>query len=308
MVLLWLSGAAAGAGHAVPSAPAGSAPESVQQYFAPAEEAVQALLDAVRVEGGEGLLSIFGPEAERLQSGDAVADQASRERFLEAAEGGVHIELEGEDQAILDLGEDRWPFPIPIVKEQQGWRFDTAAGLEELLNRRIGRNELYTIAVMRAIVDAQHEYASTDGGTEGREYAQRFGSSEGKRDGLYWRADEGEEESPLGPLVAVAVEEGYRRPGGSGPQPYHGYYFRLLTAQGSHAPGGALSYLEDGRLTKGFGVLAYPAEYGSSGIMSFIASHRGILYQKDLGEETEQVAKAMTEYDPDRTWDPVDGP
>jgi hypothetical protein len=305
VALMWLAAVPAGAEQAAQSAPPGDVAAPTQRYFASPAEAVQALLDAVSHEGSGELLHILGPELEELKSGDEVADQASRQRFIDAAAEGTDIEAEGEDYAILMLGADRWPFPIPIVKEEQGWRFDTDAGLQELLNRQIGRNELYVIAVVRAIVDAQHEYASRQRTGAGREYAQHFASSEGQRDGLYWPVSEGEEESPLGPLVVSAVKEGYRRAEDDEPQPYHGYLFRLLTAQGSHAPGGAMSYLEDGRLSKGFAVLAYPAEYGSSGIMTFIANHRGIVFQKDLGEQTEEIATAISEYDPDPAWEPV---
>lgn len=307
MVLLWLAATPAGAEQSAQAPSAGDAAVPAQRHFPSAEDAVQALIEAVRAEGEGALLAIFGPEVEALSSGDEVEDHAARQRFLDAAAEGVAIEADGEDYALLNLGKDQWPFPIPMVKEAQGWRFDTEAGLDELVNRRVGRNELYTIAVVRAVVDAQHEYASQARTGQGHEFARRFLSSEGRRDGLYWPAGEGEPESPLGPLIVSAVAEGYHREEGGGPQPYHGYLFRLLTAQGSHAPGGAMSYLEGERLTKGFAVLAYPVEYGQSGVMSFIANQRGIVYQKDLGEETAQTAASMTAYDPDPGWDPVGG-
>ena len=308
VTLLWLAALPAPGEPSGEPAQAAEAAASAQRHFPSTEAAVQALIEAVKAEGDGALLGVFGPTAEELKSGDEVADDATRQRFLDAAAEGVAVEADGEDYAVLNLGKDQWPFPIPLVKEDQGWRFDTEAGLEELLNRRIGKNELYTIAVVRAIVDAQHEYASKARGGQGREYAQRFLSSEGKQDGLFWRAGESEEESPLGPLVVGAVEEGYQRKEGGGPEPYHGYVYRLLTAQGNHAPGGATSYLEDGRLTRGFAVLAYPVEYGHSGIMTFIANQRGLVFQKDLGEQTGELAAAMSEFDPDPTWDPVDEP
>lgn len=301
--LLALPASAEEAAQAAPSGEDAAAPE--QRYFASPEQAVEALLDAVRNAGEGQLRDIFGPQVEQLQTGDEVADRAALQRFLEAAEEGTEIETQREDYAVVVLGADQWPFPIPLVKEEPGWRFDTDAGLQELLNRQIGRNELYAIAVVRAIVDAQYDYASRHPAESGREFAQHFASSEGQRDGLYWPIGEGEEESPLGPLVVAAVSEGYERQEGDEPQPYHGYLFRLLTAQGPHAPGGAMSYLEDGRLTKGFAVVAYPAVYGSSGIMTFIANQRGIVFQKDLGEQTDEIAASMSEYDPDSSWEPV---
>jgi hypothetical protein len=305
LLLLGLAAAPVGAEPSAQALQAGDAAVPAQRHFPSAEDAVQALIEAVKAGGGGALLPLFGPDVEALTSGDEVEDSAARQRFLEAAAEGVEVEADGEDYAFLNLGKDLWPFPIPMVKDEQGWRFDTEAGLEELVNRRVGRNELHTLSVVRAIVDAQHEYARQARTGQGREFARRVLSSEGKRDGLYWPAGEGEEESPLGPLIVGAVAEGYRRREGVGPQPYHGYLFRLLTAQGSHAPGGAMSYLEGDRLTRGFAVLAYPVEYGQSGVMSFIANQRGIVYQKDLGEETAQAAAAMTAYDPDPSWDPV---
>jgi hypothetical protein len=222
------------------------------------------------------------------------------------ASQGTRIEEQEGGTAILNLGDDGWPFPIPLVKEEGGWRFDTETGKEELFNRRIGRNELRALAVLRGLVEAQFEYASEDRTGAGKEYAQRLASSEGKRDGLYWRTAEGEPDSPIGPLVADAVKEGY---GGSkegeGPRPYHGYLFRLLTAQGPNAPGGAKSYLKDGRLTGGFAFLAYPGEYGNSGVMTFLVNQQGVVFQKDLGEESAKLAAEIQAYDPDASWDPT---
>ena len=275
-------------------------------YFPSPEEAVTALIAAVKA-GQEGALqAVLGPEAAELGSGDAVEDAAERDRFVAVAEAGVRIDRQGDDRAELLLGADAWPFPIPLVKEGAGWRFDTAAGKEELLNRRIGSNELHAIATVRAIVDAQYEYAAADPMGEGlHEYAQRFRSSEGQRDGLYWPSDGAGNESPLGRLVAEAVKEGYVRSEDGAPSPYHGYFYRLLTAQGSHAPGGARSYLKDGRLVDGFALLAYPAEYGKSGVMTFLVNQRGLVFEKDLGEDTANLAAALETYDPDKTWTPV---
>jgi hypothetical protein len=209
----------------------------------------------------------------------------------------------------MEVGPQDWRLPIPIVKENDGWRFDTKEGVEEYLDLRIGRNELHTIATMRAYVDAQYEYASRNPtGDKVPQFAQRFKCSEGKKDGLYWPAAAGEPESPLGPLAAQAAEEGYFKTRSAQPTPYHGYIYRILTAQGAHVPGGAMSYIVNGRMTRGFGLLAYPASYGHSGIMTFMVNQRGIVYQKDLGESTPALAQRITAYDPDDSWTPVTEP
>jgi hypothetical protein len=262
----------------------------------------------VRASDAAAFDAIFGPGSEDLRSsGDPVADKAMRERFLDAAEEHSGLEFDSPDRVLLSFGDDDWPFPIPLVKSDKGWAFDTAAGKEELINRRIGRNELHAIAVVRGIVDAQEEYAATDPTGSGvRQYAQRILSSPGQRDGLYWKSDAND--SPLGELVAVAVQEGYGGADTSKPNPYHGYYFRLLQGQGKHAPGGAKSYLKDGKLTGGFAVVAWPADYGNSGIKTFVVNQRDLVFEKDLGADTAKLAKAMTEYDPDDSWDPVEAP
>jgi hypothetical protein len=281
-----------------------------QTHYATPEGAIQALIDAAASEEPGALQPVLGPEAAELGSGDAVADAAAREAFVEAASELARIEQEEgvEDRVLLTIGEDEWPFPIPLVKDADGWRFDTAAGKEELINRRIGRNELYTIAVARAFVDAQHEYAAEDRDGDGKlEFAQRLMSREGQRDGLYWPPAEGEPESPMGPLVAEAVAEGYR-PGGADtgePRPYHGYLYRILTAQGAHARGGARSYLSGENLAGGVALLAWPVDYAQSGIMTFQINAAGMLFQKDLGEGTADVVAAMTAYDPDEGWEAV---
>jgi len=202
--------------------------------------------------------------------------------------------------AIVHIGRDDWPFPIPIVREGDGWRFDTAAGKEELLNRRIGRNEITTIAVCRTYVDAQKEFARRF-----HVYAQSFRSTPGKQDGLYWEATD-HDASPLGPLVASATAEGYQHgEAGDAPSPYHGYLFRILTKQGAGAPGGVKDYVKDGRMTGGFALVAWPAEHGSSGVMTFLVSEQGVVFQKDLGDGTTEAAKAITAYDPDGSWEPT---
>jgi hypothetical protein len=233
-----------------------------------------------------------------------VADRAARARFVAAWEGGHAIARPAADRAVLELGADRWPFPIPLVQRGGAWRFDARLGEQALIERRIGRNELDTIATLRALVDAQRDYAAT-AGRQGalRAYARRFFSTPGARDGLYWATAPDEPDSPLGPLVAAASAGGYAR--GDGPQPYQGYLFRLLEAQGPHAPGGAIDFLVGDRLLGGFGILAWPARYGDSGVMSFLVSHHGTVFERDLGPETAAAAQRITRFDPEPGWVPV---
>lgn len=237
-----------------------------------------------------------------------MADRAALAHFVRETSERTHLVKDGETTVIIHYGKDDASFPIPLVKDGGGWRFDTAAGKEEILNRRIGRNELRTIAVCHAYVDAQREYASRDrGGTGVREYAQKFRSTPGQRDGLYWEVSAKGPQSPMGPLVAMANAEGYaHQEANAEPMPYHGYFFRILTAQGPHAPEGARSYLVNGHMTGGFALVAYPAHYASSGIMTFIVNQLGIVFQKDLGDKTAEIAGAMPQYDPDDSWHPVE--
>jgi hypothetical protein len=279
-----------------------------QASYATPEEAAQALINAVADSDMQALKTVLGPEADELSSGDPVADAADREAFIEAAVTAAGIEQEEgvDDIATLVIGEDDWPFAIPLVKENSQWRFDMDAGLEELYARRIGRNELYAIAVLQEIVDAQREYQSTDRDGDGiPEYTLRLASSEGMKDGLYWPLEDGEEPSPMGPLISRAVTEGYEKSKDGDPVAYHGYYYRVLEEQGMHASGGAMSYLKDGNAVRGFAVLAYPAEYANSGIMSLMVNQDGIVFEKDLGEETAATAKSLSSFDPDTTWEPV---
>ena len=253
--------------------------------------------------------ALFGPGSESLiSSGDDVEDKAERERFLKNYEEKHSLEKKGVDEILLQLGKDDWPFPIPIRKTGSAWSFDTKAGKEEILNRRIGRNELNAIDVLEAYVVAQREYAARDwDGDRVYPYAQKFASTPGKKDGLYWEAKEGEEASPLGPLAARAAQEGYTRKGKpEKPIPYNGYYFKILKAQGKHAPGGAYDYVVKGNMILGFGLVAYPATYGSSGIMTFLVNQEGVVYQKDLGKGTAKAAGGMKRYDPDPTWKKVE--
>ena len=277
-----------------------------QQTFASPEEGVRALIDAAKSNDTKGVLNILGLEAKSLiESGDQVSDRAARERFVASYEDANKLVKSGDSKIVLETGKDDWPFPIPLVKENDRWRFDTQEGKEEIINRRIGRNELDAIQVSLAVVDAEREYYQRDpDGDKLLQYAQKLISTKGKRDGLFWETKPGEEPSPLGPLVARARGEGYKGAGGK-PVPYHGYYYKLLTGQGKDASGGAYDYLVRGKMMGGFGVVAYPAQYGSSGIMTFIVNHDGVVYQKDLGTKTASVAQAMTKFNPDKTWTAV---
>jgi hypothetical protein len=280
-----------------------AAPPQAARFENP-DAAALALIEAAAAEGSDRLFAVLGPDLAEMVSGDPVADAADRRGFVDQANLSAQIEDETSDSAILVIGPEDWPFPIPLVKDDQGWFFDTAAGLEELLNRRIGRNEIHTLAAMRAFVDAEREYALADPMGQGSQiFADRILSTEGKRDGLYWPTQPGEPQSPLGPWVAEAVAAGYGSPKtGEGPRPFHGYLYKVLTAQGDHAPGGAMSYLKDGQLTQGFALLAWPANYGHSGIMTFQVNHRGLVYEKDLGEDTATAAAAIVAYDPGDGW------
>jgi hypothetical protein len=275
-----------------------------QRSFSTPEEAVGALIAGIRSDDRAALAAIFGPESEDLvSSGDPVADRSSRERFLAVHDEGNRLVKVGDSEVVLHLGKQDWPFPIPLVKDERGWVFDTEAGLEEILNRRIGENELSTIQVCLAFVDAQREYAFEDQDGDGiREYAQRFLSTPGKKDGLYWVTGEGEPPSPLGPLAAEAAREGYEVTPGAEPSAYHGYHFRVLRSQGQNAPGGAYDYMAGQDMIGGFACVAYPADYGSSGIKTFVVSHDGVVHEKDLGDETRAAGERMMLYDPDATW------
>ena len=272
-----------------------------QKSFASAEEAVKAAIAAARSNSEKDLLAIFGTQAkDLLSSGDPVADKERRANFLAAYDQKNRLVAEG-DSTILVIGNNDWPFPIPLVKKGEGWVFDTARGREEILNRRIGQNELDAIQVSLAYVDAQREYAMKVRSPDGLlQYAQKFRSDPAKKNGLYWDAKAGEEQSPLGLFAAQARTEGYKA--GDKPVPYRGYYYKILTAQGKDAAGGAYSYLVKGKMIGGFALVAYPAEYANSGIMSFIVNHDGKVFQKDLGKNTASVAAAMKEYNPDKTW------
>ncbi|HEY1269575.1 MAG TPA: DUF2950 domain-containing protein [Candidatus Binatia bacterium] len=279
----------------------GAAPK--QRIYASAEDAVNDLLAGVKAHDKKVLLDILGTDARPLlESGDPVADRNAGERFVKAYGESHTLSRSGDTKAILEIGKDRWPFPIPILKDKDGWRFDTAGGKEEILNRRIGGNELDVIQVALAYVDAQHEYYRRNPQKEAlMQYAQKFLSTTGRRDGLYWQTAPGDKPSPLGPLAAQARAENYKA-GGDKPTPYHGYYYKILTAQGPYAKGGAYDYMVRGKLVGGFALVAYPAEYGNSGIMTFIVNHDGIVFQKDLGSTTPATVAAMTKFNPDKSW------
>jgi Protein of unknown function (DUF2950) len=279
-----------------------SAHALAQEAFDTPDAAVEALVGAAKSEDMSAILKILGPEGEDIvSSGDDVADRNTREAFIAAYDKKHEIDKEGDGTYSLVLGEDDWPFPIPIADRDGGWRFNTEAGVDEILRRRIGRNELSAIEVNRAYVEAQNEYAALDPTKLGRRaYAQRIVSRPGQKDGLYWPTEEGEEASPLGELAAEAAAEGYKT--GQTPIPYHGYYYRVLTRQGPAAQGGAYNYIDKGKMVGGFALVAYPAEYGNSGIMTFMVSHDGTVFQKDLGPDTERLAREITSFDPAQGW------
>ena len=272
-----------------------------QQSFKTPDEAVAALAAAIKAGSQRDILKVLGSGGKEIvSSGDDVADAETRQRFTTAYDAKHSIKLEGDKKAIINLGRDDFPFPIPLARGKAGWEFDTAAGRLEILYRRIGRNELDAIQTCLAYVDAQNEYAEKDRTGEGAGvYAQRIVSTTGKKDGLYWPGDN----SPLGELAAQASAEGYNV--GAGRIPYHGYYFRILTQQGPNAPGGSLNYVVRGKMIGGFALLAYPAEYGNSGVMTFLVNHTGTVYQKDLGDYTMTLVKRMNWFDPDQTWKKV---
>ena len=293
---------------------------TAQATFTSPEEALQALVSAVKDKDRSGLAKLFGPDYDELLSGDAVEDEVDLNNFATAIGESVQLQKADDDKYTVVVGNDKWPTPIPIVKKEGKWLFDTSTGLEEVLNRRIGENELSAIETCRAYAVAQWEYYTEgDWDHDGvAEYAVRLVSTPGKHDGLYWETGEGEKPSPLGKLVAAARAEGYggeaKTPGTSGkggsekesaPEeraPYHGYYFKILTAQGAHAPGGKFNYIINGNMIAGYALVAYPAKWGNSGVMTFIVNQQGRVYETNLGPDTAKLAAAMTEYNPTPSW------
>lgn len=273
------------------------------RYDSP-DAAVAALVDALRPLDETKLTTVLGADVDEIiHSGDTVADQRALETFLSSYDARHQIVTEG-DVATLVVGPQEWPMPISLTRNGERWSFDTAAGQEEVLARRIGRNELHAIQVCRAIVDAQYEFAAMDPDGDGvHEFARRFFSEPGTRNGLYWAPAPGAPTSPLGEIVAAAESEGYMRTGSdAGPRAYEGYLYRILDAQGADAPGGPMPYVTNGHMTGGFAVLAYPADYGNSGIMSFMIRHDGVLYEKDLGSRTPRLGSTMPTFSPDADW------
>ena len=289
--------------HAADQTEAPQKPVVAQRLFASPDEAVKALQAAVAAKDNAALQEIFGPEFNELLTGDAVQDANNAQRFATAMAEGCKPVNEGTDKITLEVGTNSWPMPIPLVKADGQWRFDTAAGKEEIMNRHIGKDELHAIGVCRAYVTAQQQYASMNQAAgRAMTYALRFKSSPGEKDGLYWPVAENETASPFGPLVAQAHVEGYGGSKGAGPHPFHGYYFRILTRQGPAATGGRMNYMDHGNLTKGFALVAYPEHWDQSGIMTFIVNQDGKVYQQNLGEHTSRIAGAMKQFNPDNSW------
>jgi hypothetical protein len=285
-----------------------TAPESPYRTFATPEAAVQALIEAVKAEKLDEVMAIFGPESQELVAGSEPATgRNNRQVFTVAVAEGWQLVDDGPDSKTLVIGNESWPFPVPLVRDAAGWRFDTAAGKEEVIARRIGRNELAAIRIVRTYVAAQRQYAEQghDGNPKGI-FAQAFRSDPGKQNGLYWPAAPGQRRSPLGDLVAQAAAEGRLLAENKQPSPFYGYYFKILTGQGADAPGGAKSYLVRGQMSGGFALAAWPAEYDVTGIMTFLVNQDGTILEKDLGPETTKVAGEMTLYNPDASWSTVE--
>src|SRR5713101_1880317 len=281
---------------------------AAQQVFPSPGAAASALVAAGKADDMKTLSSILGPDADQvLASGDPIADKNARNDFVRRYQEMHRLAYDEQGRVILYIGAENWPVPIPLVKKKDGWVFDTEAGKEELLSRRIGRNELFTINVLEDLADAQTEYAAeARDGESADQFAQKILSDTGKSNGLYWKTAEGQPESPIGPLIASASAEGYKSDAGGNPVPFHGYYYEVLKRQGKNAPGGAKDYLVHSKMTNGFAFLAYPAEYRSSGVMTSMINHDGVIVQKDLGPNTVKLASAITEFNPDKTWQEVD--
>lgn len=289
------------------AAPVVSSQTVDSKVFPTPQAAAQAVTDATKARDRAALQAIFGPDLRNLLSGDDVADHNSFAEFAKYVSEATKLEKTTDARMTLLVGAEQWPFPIPIVRNGSGWSFDTKAGTEEVLNRRIGRNEIAAVLISRAYAIAQWEYFDGDDRDHDQvsEYAQKLLSSAGKQDGLYWETIADDEPSPLGPLVAYARAEGYTRKAQATTEtasPFHGYHFKILTRQGSSAPGGAFNYIINGNMIAGFALVAYPASWGNSGVMTFVINQEGRVYEKNLGPGTAQLAGAMTEYNPDPAW------
>jgi hypothetical protein len=270
-----------------------------QKTFPSAEAASKALASAAQNNDEKAMLDILGPDGKEIvSSGDATEDANSRANFAQKYDQMHRLMKEPDGMTTLYIGAENWPTPIPLVHKGNAWYFDTDAGKKEILYRRVGRNEMSAIRICQELVAAQKEYYSS----QHNEYAQKIFSSEGQHNGLYWKAAEGESPSPIGPLVATAVAEGYTKGQDVAPTPYRGYYYRILTRQGKNGSGGAKDYIANGKMTNGFAFMAYPAEYRSSGVMTFIIGEDGVVYEKDLGKKTDAAAKNMKEYNPNSSW------
>jgi len=287
-------------------APATSSPgSSTQRYFDTAEKAADALTTAAKDEGNDALLAILGKEYEGLlTTEDKASEKVHRTMFYEAYQEAHTLEKSEDGTITMVVGKNEWPYPIPLVKEQAGWRFDTREGVEEIINRRVGRNELAAIYTINAVLDAQIKYASVDRNDNGvLQYAQEFSSTPGQHDGLYWDVPEGTEESKISPLQRFVTEAGeYLTARESDDAPFRGYHFHMLTSQGPNARGGSYEYINDGSMVAGFAIVAWPAEYGKSGVMTFVMNHEGTIYEKDLGDATAEAGSTIVAFDPDDSW------
>ena len=288
----------------VGSFPAGTlAQQAGQRTFSSPEQASRALVAAMQSNDERALLTLLGPDGKQIiSSGDETEDVHARANFVQRYLEMHRLVNEPDGTTTLYIGAKNWPTPIPLVHHADAWYFDTEAGKSEILYRRIGRNEMSTIRVCRELAAAEKEYR----GAQRSEYAQAIFSDEGQHNGLYWKVAAGEPQSPIGPLVANAVAQGYAPGRSAAPTPYRGYYFHILTMQGKHAPGGAKHYIVNGKMTEGFAFVAYPAEYRSSGVMTFIVGSDGVVYERDFGKTTDAIATSMKQYDPDSTWRKVD--
>ena len=274
-----------------------------EEMFPTAGEATQALVTAIQNDDQSALLKVLGPDAKDIiSSGDNAEDRDNRSQFVQKYQQMHRLVTESDGSTTLYIGAENWPTPIPLMHDVRGWYFNTAAGKQEVLYRRVGKNELAAIAICRELVDAQKEYYGEPQEGADKQYARKFISDSGTHNGLFWTPAPGEPVSPVGPLLAFAAAEGATKDPNQESQPFQGYYFRVLTAQGPNSPGGARSYIVDGKMTRGFAFLAYPAEYRSSGVMTFIVNQGGIVYEKDLGPRTTEIVKSLTRYDRDATW------